>query len=140
MQQTIQRPTPAPQSEERDDRSDADSGVEERPADRISEGAHSETSIDRSREVTLTGPDGTDHRLEIPEGATEDEIVAITAAVSTMLTTQPIEQDDGVPEQRTSTINAWTFAGRCATTGRKSRSTRSIGCTDAWKLASRTQV
>lgn len=83
--------------------------------------------------VRLTGPGGTDYRLDLPESAEEREIAAITATVSAHLSAESAAAPATPASEGTSGL--WTKANRYS--ARNTRSRPRVSGQTGWQVAAR---
>lgn len=81
--------------------------------------------------VVITGPDGAEYDISLPDGATPAEVAAIAASVSAALSTQ-VEDDHSTDG---SAFDAWHWRGRLESTGRHPSLDGSAD--DPWKYSGR---
>lgn len=93
-----------------------DGGTVESPAERVSLG-------------------GEDRRIEIPRSATEEEVAAIVAAISTYLSNERREAES---EDSNANVSSWQMAGRYRTVaGRSAKTPSNLTGLPGWKLSAR---
>lgn len=91
-----------------------------------------ETADSPDPSYVVTGPDGTDYEVTLPESATATEVAAIAASITATLAGLDEESEDPAV---TESIDGWQWHSRLAATGRRTASTR--GSIDAWKQSGR---
>lgn len=82
--------------------------------DRATESENSDT--DAALPIVVTGPDGVEYDVSLPEGATPAEVAAIAASVSAALSSQA-ESDDHTTDE--AAFDAWNWRSRLDSTGRR---------------------
>lgn len=82
--------------------------------------------------IVVTGPDGVEYDVTLPEGATPAEVAAIAASVSAALSSQAVSDDHTTDEPA---FDAWNWRGRIDSTGRRIPPAGSAPNT--WKYAGR---